>query len=165
MKPKPQILARLIAFGAALLTTLHATELYVAATGNDADSGSLEKPLRTIQAALDRLKAGDTCILRGGTYRERAEFKTSGAPHRPVRLQAYNGETVVLDGTETIQGRWRRYQGSIYQIQAPKGIEQLFVGREMMIEARWPNMRRDQAFDRNCWAKTDMGSGHGRHDF
>ena len=146
----------------ALLAPLRAAEIFVAPAGNDADLGTKEKPLRTIQSALDRLKAGDTCILRQGIYRETVEFKTSGTPGKPVRLQACPGEEVVFDGAETISGKWSRYKGSIYQISAPKGIEQLFVGREMMIEARWPNMRRDQVFDRSCWAKTEMGSGHGR---
>ena len=159
MKNTLTILASLLL---APLAALHAAELFVATNGNDANPGTEQKPLRTIQLVLDRMKPGDVCVLRGGTYREAAEFKTSGAPGKPLRLQAFSGEEVVFDGTETVSGKWARYKGSIYQNKVPKGIEQLFVGREMMIEARWPNMRRDQVFDRSCWAKTEMGSGHGR---
>jgi len=32
----------------------------------------------------------------------------------------------------------------------------------MMIEARWPNMKFEQRFDRGCWAQVDMGSTHGK---
>ena len=140
-----------------------AREWVVAPTGNDANAGTVQAPLRTVQAALDRAQAGDTCKLRAGTYRETAEFKTSGMLGQPVRLQAYPSEAVVLDGTEMVVGKWGKYKGSIYQIQLPKGVnvEQLFVGRDMMIEARWPNMRFDQRYDRNCWAKVDKGSTHG----
>ncbi len=162
MRTKNRIIAGLAGYLAAMLLASQGAELYVATNGDDASAGTLTKPLRTIQLALDRLQPGDTCILRGGTYRETAELKSSGSSGKPVRLQAYSGEQVVLDGREIVRGKWSRYKGSIYQIAQPKGIEQVFVGGEMMIEARWPNMRRDQVFDRSCWAKTEMGSGHGR---
>ena len=145
-----------------LLTPLRAAEIFVAPSGNDADLGTKEKPLRTIQVALDRLNAGGTCFLRGGTYREAAKFNTSGAPGHSVQIQAYPGEKVIFDGTETVTGQWSLYKGSIYKITLPKGIGQVFVGSELMIEARWPNMRRDQVFARDCWARTEMGSTHGR---
>jgi Right handed beta helix region len=159
MKNTLTILASLLV---APLAALHAAELFVATSGSDVNPGTEQRPLRTVQSAVDRMKAGDNCMLRGGTYREQVTVKTSGEPGRPVRLQAYPGETVIFDGTETVSGKWNCYKGSIFQIAQRKGIEQLFVGREMMIEARWPNMRRDQVFDRSCWAKTEMGSEHGR---
>ena len=161
MRAKQQIIAGLFAFLLVAKSIIHASEIYVAQNGDDSNAGTIEKPLRTIQKAVDRLKAGDACIIRGGTYRETVVVKTSGLPGKPVRLQAYAGENVVLDGTNMVQGSWSPYKGSIYQITQPKGIEQLFVAGEMMIEARWPNMRRDQVFDHSCWAKTEMGSGHG----
>jgi hypothetical protein len=144
------------------LPTLAGAKTFVAPNGHDSNSGTKEKPLRTIQVALDRMKAGDSCLLRGGTYREAVTLKASGEPGRPVRLQAYPGETVVFDGTETVSGKWSRYRDAIYRIQLPKGVQQLFVGGDMMIEARWPNLRRDQVFNRDCWAKADKGSWHGR---
>ena len=143
--------------------TASAREWFVATTGNDAAEGSEQAPLLTVQAALDRAQAGDVCKVRAGTYREKAEFKSSGEPGKPVRLQACPGESVIFDGTETVKGTWSNYKGSIYQTQLPKGVrvEQLFVGRDMMIEARWPHMRFDQRYDRNCWAQVDKGSTHG----
>ena len=145
----------------ALLLPGNAREWVVSPSGSDAATGTEQAPLRTVQAALDRAHAGDVCNLRSGTYRESAEFKSSGVPDQPVRLQAYPGEAVVFDGTEALAGKWEKHKGAIYKIAAPKGIEQLFVGDAMMVEARWPNMRFDQAYDRNCWAKVDKGSTHG----
>jgi hypothetical protein len=144
------------------VTGLQAAELYVATTGDNGNPGTVEQPLRTIQAAADRMNPGDVCLIREGTYREVVKIERSGQPDRPLRFEAYQNEQVVVDGTETVTGRWQPYKGSIYRIGATKGIKQLFVGREMMIEARWPNMRFDQRFDRDCWAKVDMGSTHGR---
>ena len=30
----------------------------------------------------------------------------------------------------------------------------------MMIEARWPNMRFEDLWERSCWASSDAGSGY-----
>jgi hypothetical protein len=140
---------------------IHAAEIHVAPDGDDANPGSMEKPMKTIQAAVDRMKAGDTCLIRGGTYRESVKIRVSGEPGKPVRIAAYPGEEVVLDGTDVAAGPWTRHQGSIYKTRLPKGVEQVFIGRDMMIEARWPNMGFHQIFDRSRWAGTDEGSWHG----
>jgi hypothetical protein len=145
------------------VATLHAAAFFVATNGDDVNPGDEQKPLRTTQAALDRMVAGDACILRGGTYREAAIFKTSGEEGKPVRLQAYPGESVVLDGTEAAPKTWTVYKEKIYKTSVDtKKIEQLFAGREMMVEARWPNMTFEQRFERSRWAQVDKGSRHGK---
>ena len=144
------------------LSRLHAADFYVDLNGSDANPGTEAKPFHTIQAAVDRMSAGDTCFIRAGTYREAIVIKNSAKQGQPLRLQAAPGAKVIFDGTETVTGKWKKYQGNIYRIQQPKGIQQLFVGDQMMTEARWPNMRFDQRFDRSCWAKTEMGSTHGK---
>lgn len=161
MSAVQRLAAHLLASAAVALAPLPAAELYVSVSGNDSNPGSQTRPLRTIQAAVDRLRSGDTCTIRGGVYPESIVLPVSGEPGRPVRIQAYPGEEVILDGTEPVTGKWSSYKPSIYTISAPKGIEQVFVGRQMMIEARWPNLRPDQAYDRDCWARTESGSGHG----
>ena len=41
-------------------------------------------------------------------------------------------------------------------------VEQLFVGRSMMVEARWPDMDfPSQLFDRKAWGATVKGSRYG----
>ena len=37
--------------------------LYVAPNGNDASEGTLNNPLATLNEAVNRMDAGDTCIL------------------------------------------------------------------------------------------------------
>ena len=140
----------------------NARDWIVSPTGKDGANGTEVAPLRTVQEALDRAQAGDVCKLHAGTYRETAEFKTSGAKDTPIRIEAFSGEAVVFDGTDSVKGKWSKHKGSIYKIDAPQGIEQLFVGHDMMTEARWPNARIDQVYDRNCWAKVDAGSTHGK---
>ena len=75
---------------------------YVPPSGNDADPGTLERPLRTIQQAVNMVRAGDTIILRAGTYLERVKIMRSGTASLPITLTAYQGETATIDGGENI---------------------------------------------------------------
>jgi Right handed beta helix region len=145
-----------------LSSQLYGLEYFVAKNGNDTNKGSKESPFRSIQYALDKLRLGDICYVREGIYKESIVIHTSGSESNLIQLKAYNNESVILDGTEKVFGNWSIYKDHIYKISAPPGIEQLFVDDEMMIEARWPNMTIHQIFNRDCWAKTDHGSTHGK---
>ncbi|NTV30758.1 DUF1565 domain-containing protein [candidate division WWE3 bacterium] len=72
---------------------------YVATTGNDQNSGTTSSPLRTINAALNKVTAGDTVIVRGGTYQERVEVKRPGTINSRITLTGQPGETVIIDGS------------------------------------------------------------------
>lgn len=71
---------------------------YVSPRGNNADSGSIAKPWKTIQFAADRLIAGDTLYIRKGIYKERVLPKNSGATGKFITYVAYPGEEAVIDG-------------------------------------------------------------------
>jgi len=137
-------------------------DYHVSTTGNDSHSGTPDHPFHTIQKAANVMRPGDTCFVRGGTYRETVRVRTGGTEEAPIRFAAFPGEVVVIDGTERIEGEWRPYEGSIYQTSVDWPFSQLFVDRAMMIEARWPNARFDQLLDRDRWAETAEGSRYGR---
>lgn len=141
---------------------LFAATYFVSVDGNDISHGTKTKPFRTIQKAADVMGPGDTCIVRGGTYRETVRPTRSGQPDNPIRFVAAEGENVILDGTEPITGTWAQHSGNIYKTKVTETFEQLFVDRMMMIEARWPNMQFEQLFDRSAWAKAGQGSRYGR---
>ena len=63
--------------------------LFVAASGSDAAAGSLQRPLRTLQRAVDRARPGTTVYVRGGQY---AGFQAtrSGRPGKPITIKAYS---------------------------------------------------------------------------
>lgn len=87
---------------------------YVSTTGNDiTGTGTLSNPWKTIQKAADTMKAGDTCIIRGGTYRETVTLHTSGTSAKPINFEAYTGENVTVSGADPVTG-WKNYSGSIY---------------------------------------------------
>ena len=46
-------------------------EYHVAKTGNDANPGTIEEPLHTIQAAANLAQPGDVITVHAGVYRER----------------------------------------------------------------------------------------------
>ena len=77
-----------------------AGSLYVATDGSDSNAGTLAAPLRTIQRAVDLAQAGDSILIRGGTYAPTTNIQLlkSGTASQPIRLGNYNGERVVIDG-------------------------------------------------------------------
>lgn len=145
---------RLLLCSLLLTTATHAGNVFVAPTGDDAGPGTIAKPYRTIQHAVDALQPGDTCYLRGGTYRETVTLPRSGTADQPIRISGYPGERVVLDGTDPIPGPWAPYQGKILKTKSPFGFQQLFVNKQMMLEARWPNTTFDKLLTRDGWATT-----------
>jgi hypothetical protein len=97
------------AVSAVLMTALPATEasaapttLVVATNGNDTAAGTLDRPLRTVQRAVDLAKPGDTIAVRAGTYAltDNITIATSGTASQPISLGAYQGERVVIDGEQ-----------------------------------------------------------------
>jgi hypothetical protein len=78
------------------------TDYYVSPAGNDNNSGTLEKPLKTISKGVTKLKAGDVLYVRTGTYVERIYVDQSGTADAPVTIMAYPGEYPVIDGENTM---------------------------------------------------------------
>ena len=74
-------------------------DYYVSVSGNDANAGTLAEPWRHIQYAMDRVGAGSTVNVLTGVYNEYITFKSSGTPGNYLVLQAYTGNTPVIDGT------------------------------------------------------------------
>ncbi|MGC5382178.1 RICIN domain-containing protein [Micromonospora sp. DT68] len=98
---------------------------YVAPDGNDANSGTLQSPFRTVQRARDVVRTvnasmtGDINVyLRGGTYPigSTVEFGAadSGTNGFRVAYAAYGSEKPVLDGGVQVTG-WTQHSGNIWK--------------------------------------------------
>lgn len=81
--------------------------LYVdAAAGNDANSGtSAGTPLKTIQAAADKVNPGDTVLVAPGVYFENVVFKRPGTEKQPVTVKASGkpGSVIVTAADEKLR--------------------------------------------------------------
>ena len=86
---------------------------YVATDGNDSHDGlaparqrGSRGPFRTLTRATRAVKAGDTVLIRGGTYVGYAGswgYTVSGTESKPITVTAYPGETVIVDGAGRTQ--------------------------------------------------------------
>lgn len=93
-----------------LLTASHVVSgqpWYVAATGSDTNTGSLNSPFKTIEKAVTVVQPGETVYVREGTYNLTATITLgrSGTENARITLQAYPGETPVLNfSAQTLAG-------------------------------------------------------------
>lgn len=92
--------------GLSTAQTSLAANYYVASTGTDTNPGTLSAPMRTIGAAQNKLAAGDTLFVRGGTYFETVRISRSGTARNPIEIRAYPGETPTLDGRRELGKGW-----------------------------------------------------------
>ncbi|HEX5106556.1 MAG TPA: hypothetical protein VFV87_22205 [Pirellulaceae bacterium] len=68
------------------------------AEGNDEWEGTRERPWQTMGHAVTRLQAGQTLVLRGGTYYEHVAARLVGTIDKPITIRAFPGELAILDG-------------------------------------------------------------------
>ncbi|MBB5317226.1 right-handed parallel beta-helix repeat-containing protein [Tunturibacter empetritectus] len=125
--------------------------LFVAPNGDDSNAGTIDQPYKTIQHCAATIDEGGTCEIRSGTYREAI------TPNSNITITAYHFEPVVIDGSDPVTG-WMLDHGSVYKAKVTLNADdsnQIFLGTEMMTEARWPNG--NDLFYIN-WAKAEKGT-------
>ncbi len=123
-----------------------AKTIYVATDGNDNNDGSSNAPYASFNKVNDVISAGDTVIIKEGTYRQTLRINESGTEQSPIIIKAEEGEEVKIVGTEVVTG-WSNYQGDIYQASVDMAIDeefrQVYLNTEAEVQllqlARWPN--------------------------
>ncbi|HEY0007495.1 MAG TPA: proprotein convertase P-domain-containing protein, partial [Tepidisphaeraceae bacterium] len=126
------------------------TTYYVSTGGSNANPGtSINQPMATIQQAVNAALAGDTVLIRGGTYRETVSTPRSGTALSRITIQNYQNETVTVSGTDVITGSWTSVGNEVYRAPMPWNYQfenqssaynsnQVFVGGKEVELARWP---------------------------
>jgi len=72
--------------------------LFVSPDGRDEDSGTFERPFRTLKAGFAALAPGTTLFIRAGTYYEgELSVPSGGSGDAPIVIRSYEGEKVVID--------------------------------------------------------------------
>ncbi len=79
--------------------SLEANIYFISPNGDNKNSGSIEKPFKTIDKALTILKAGDTLNIRAGEYPIGVRVSISGTREKPITFQAYRDEKVYFVGS------------------------------------------------------------------
>jgi len=82
-----------------------------AASGNDANPGTLTAPWKTLQKAFNTLQPGETAYLRGGTYGAFCTtntFSRAGTLASPITVAGYPYERAVIHGQIRLDGSYFR---------------------------------------------------------
>jgi len=97
-------------------SVVHAATYYVAGNGSDSAGGtSMETAFKTIQRAVNAAGAGDTVLIRGGTYREEVVLQSGGGqPGNYVTIRNYRDEIAVIKGSDLVTG-WVQHDGAIWK--------------------------------------------------
>ena len=84
--------------------------LFVSPTGNDAGSGAMGSPWRTVGRAVSAAPSGSTLVLRGGAYHESVTIPAG----RALTVQNYPGEAVWFDGSRSVSN-WQPDGGTAWR--------------------------------------------------
>ena len=88
--------------------------LYVdAGKGNDSNPGvSASNPLKTIQAAANKVNPGDTVLISPGVYYETVEFKRPGTAEHPITFKSAGkpGSVIITGADETLRSGKARWE-------------------------------------------------------
>lgn len=129
--------------------------IYVSASGNDGNSGSVDAPFLTLQRAVDTVQPGQTIYVRGGEYRN-AEFgqpyanrneanlvqiRTSGTASQPITLRNFGNEFVRF--RSDVNGI--RFNNSTPEYWTLKGIELVGNAQELTEDVALANWWSDEA--------------------
>jgi hypothetical protein len=125
-----------------LAASAAAAEIHVSPSGDDANAGTADRPLRTFAAAQQaaRRTKAQTVLFHAGTYYLPETIVITPADSG-VTFAAAPNETVVLSGGLKLDLQWRAYRDGILQAETPAGLffDQLFVNGQRQHMARYPN--------------------------
>jgi len=99
------------------LGTSSPVRYYVAPGGSDSNPGSPDSPFRTLQKAADVAGAGDTVVVRPGTYTGGSRIVSlnrSGAAGRPITFLSERRWGAVLEGRDQSLVAWYFDEGVGY---------------------------------------------------
>jgi len=72
--------------------------IHVSANGSDLNPGTTERPVLTIQHAVDLGTTGTAVVVHSGIYREQVRLRASRLSNPPIIILGAQGETAVVDG-------------------------------------------------------------------
>ncbi|MDD5673578.1 MAG: right-handed parallel beta-helix repeat-containing protein [Chitinivibrionales bacterium] len=98
------LIAKLVLPVAVFMMAAQATTYYVATTGSDSFSGSLNSPFRTITYAYSKVTAGDSILVQPGSYTDYSlgwgiYLNKNGTAGHPITLKSIVRGGAIIDGS------------------------------------------------------------------
>jgi len=121
------------------LSSVHAVELHVGMGGNDANGGTADSRLRTIQRAADLANPGDAIIVHEGVYRERINPPRGGtSDENRITYRAAGDGKVEIKGSEAVTN-WTNVKGDVWMAVLPNTMFGAFNPYSDVIRGDWFN--------------------------
>lgn len=126
---------------------VHQGTIHVDASSAPGGNGEPGNPLRSLEAAVNMAKPGDTVIVADGVYNGVINIP-QGKENHPITIKAAEGAMPYITPNIPLDAEWRVHNGNIYMADVSDEIvqqmnvayPQLFVDGAAMIEARYPNL-------------------------
>lgn len=97
-----------------------AATIYMAPDGNDSNDGSENKPIKTGDEADERLKPGDTLILKSGTYNGKLHIRANGTEQNRITIKSASSDPAIFDSNKA-PGQPVRLEGDYITIEGVEG--------------------------------------------
>jgi len=112
-------------------------EIHVSKNGDDSNSGTAAKPLKTISAAAKLALPGDKITVHEGTYREWVSPESGGTSdkHR-ITYQAALNERVEIKGSEVVRG-WQKQPDGSWEVKLSDSFFQGYNPYKDLIYGDW----------------------------
>ena len=95
---------------------------HVSPDGNDSNTGTEEKPVKSVSAAVNLAQPGDSIVVHEGTYRERINpYRGGTSKDKRIVYQAAPGEKVIIKGSEPVNG-WKHLQADTWKVIIPNSF-------------------------------------------
>jgi hypothetical protein len=105
-----------------IVSVASAREYHVSVKGNDKNSGTFDKPFRTINFAAQLAQPSDIITVHAGTYREWVNPKRGGTgDNKRIIYRAASGEKVEIKGSEIISG-WQQEANGLWKVILPNSF-------------------------------------------
>lgn len=127
--------------------------VFISVDGDDRNAGTVESPLRSLEAALKLVKdcpEQDVSIyFREGVYHFDAPAVIVSDKIRGKRLliSAWNGEKAVISGTQRRTLQWSKGKKGLWKAFMPDRVDRLWIAGEEKILARYPNYQAGVLFN------------------
>lgn len=112
-------------------TTIHVDSANPAA--DDHGTGTVDRPFKTLAAAIARLESGDHLVIAAGVYRGSIDLRRApglrggGDAAHPTRIESAAGAEVTIKGSDIVGGWERRAPGLFVRTNWPVNTQQIFV--------------------------------------